>query len=397
VNTRGTSLTDFTAMWVHQAPLAEVLAAQPQLQQQAATDAPLTQAASCWTYDAGGFAGSICSAPIVNVQPGSAAQYRVGCDSLGWSTWRTMRSPPPANGTLKVLAVADMGIAWSNQTIALMNAEAQTGAYGAVWYTGDMGYANDYGDSNNSWVFDEFFNAVEPHLDGAAGPWVPICGNHEDQFHFAAYLNRTAYLPGGPGPNGRFYYVAHLGPVTLISFSTEHDVSPGSEIYQFVEASLKNASDPTSRSVRPWIAVATHHPFLCTDALTWSSRCSPSSDAGRFRGWYERMFHQYGVDIFFSGHNHMMEASWPYYNGTFSTDLHNSYQRGTVYVVNGAGGSIEGIEPFFMPDQPSRMFDTQDSLDTVYARLTVNTTSFTAEFVDAHTGNVAHSFQLTRD
>lgn len=386
----------YTVLWVHQAPLAVVKAAAPALQQRtsAGLGAPSTAAASCWTYDVDGFAGTICKAPVSGVPTGGSLQYRVGCDSLSWSTWRVLRSP--AATAVRMLAYADGGIAWSNGTMAGLAADAATGQYGAVLNHGDISYANDYKPaSNNSWVWDQYLNEAEAHLDGRAGPHVCIVGNHEAQHNFMPYLNRTAMPRGSTRPLGRFYSYTAVGPVSVISFSTEHDVSPGSEIFDFVASSLQHAASSSVRRERPWIVVQTHHPFLCTDLLTFSTRCVEQAE--RFRADLEGLFMVAKVDLFFSGHNHMLEASWPYANGTHSEDLHNAYERGTVYVVNGNFGDIEGIEPFFVENPGFRMLDSSMSVDTGYARLDVTMTSLAVDFVNSRTGSVWHNFTLTKD
>ncbi|KAA0145685.1 hypothetical protein FNF29_08432 [Cafeteria roenbergensis] len=265
------------------------------------------------------------------------------------------------------LAYADGGIAWSNGTMAGLAADAATGQYGAVLNHGDISYANDYKPaSNNSWVWDQYLNEAEAHLDGRAGPHVCIVGNHEAQHNFMPYLNRTAMPRGSTRPLGRFYSYTAVGPVSVISFSTEHDVSPGSEIFDFVASSLQHAASSSVRRERPWIVVQTHHPFLCTDLLTFSTRCVEQAE--RFRADLEGLFMVAKVDLFFSGHNHMLEASWPYANGTHSEDLHNAYERGTVM-----------------------------SVDTGYARLDVTMTSLAVDFVNSRTGSVWHNFTLTKD
>lgn len=385
--TNDTSSGSYNVVWVHQAPLATVTACSPGLQQNATAG---TAAAECWTYSVDGFAGSICMAPVGGVPQGGEEGYRVGCDALGWSTWRKLRSP--AADSINMLAYADAGIGWSNGTMGMLAADAASGRFAAVLNHGDISYANDYKPAtNNSWVWDQYLNMAEAHLDGAAGPHVAICGNHERQHDFAAYLNRTQMPRSSDKPLGRFYSSTAVGPVTVISFSTEHDTSAGSEIYEFVAGALSAAAE--AKHLRPWIVVQTHHPALCTDLLFITTRCG--EEAAAIMATFGPLFEAAGVAVFFSGHNHMLEGSWPYFNGTFTTDLHNA--KGTVYVVNGAAGDIEGIEPLFIDNPGFRMFDSELSLDTVYARLQVTRTAFAAEFVDSRSGRVTHNFTLTRD
>ena len=58
--------------------------------------------------------------------------------------------------------------------------------------------------------------------------------------------------------NGVFWYSFDAGSVHVVMLSTEHDLAPGSEQYEWLEADLRAAADPTTRRAVPWIVVTAH-------------------------------------------------------------------------------------------------------------------------------------------
>lgn len=217
-------------------------------------------------------------------------------------------------------------------------------------------------------MFSDTFPIAAPitQVEGSAAyaPMMLAPGNHEDQFHFAAHLNRTLMPQQGTGPLSRcvqgqrakvlivqlspghypallcspfrsflrFYYSFDYGCVHFISFSTEHTIDKNTEQW---DVSLQHELEPkliqgtqfplidactsslyvfryqfvmadlkraqANRDKVPWIVVYTHHPFYCSDLLT-VDRCM--KQAPHYRAQLEDAFKQYGVDVFVSGHNH---------------------------------------------------------------------------------------------
>ena len=67
--------------------------------------------------------------------------------------------------------------------------------------------------------------------------------------------------------------------------------------------------------------------------------------------------------------DHQYERSYPVYNGTANHNFHNA--NATVYIVNGAAGDIEGIDPTFLPENPGYRAFAQPTVHTGYGRMTV--------------------------
>jgi hypothetical protein len=128
---------------------------------------------------------------------------------------------------------------------------------------------------------------------------------------------------------------------------------------QFIEADLKNASQPANRRQQPWIIMWSHRPLYCSDGTTWEGRCI--SEATKYRANIEGLMSAAHVDLHLSGHNHQYERSWPvagcdsgYKSGCdvqtpdtapgITASLYKNPKH-TVHIVNGAAGDIEGSDP----------------------------------------------------
>jgi hypothetical protein len=66
---------------------------------------------------------------------------------------------------------------------------------------------------------------------------------------------------------------------------------------------------------------------------------NPKGDNKALQTAVEGMFLKYGVDIFFAGHKHSAETSWPVYNNTAVKSYTNPQYP--VYVISGAAGNTE--------------------------------------------------------
>lgn len=72
-----------------------------------------------------------------------------------------------------------------------------------------------------------------------------------------------------------------------------------------------------------------------------SSNGIPTGDSYNVQQAFESLFHQYGVDVYFDGHVHGYERTYPVYQSqVYGTNTLNEYYNppATVYVVNGNAG-----------------------------------------------------------
>jgi len=89
-----------------------------------------------------------------------------------------------------------------------------------------------------------------------------------------------------------------------------------------------------------------HRPLYCTGLIDTFIVPRCSLEAREYRGWIEDLLYQYHVDVYFCGHNHQYERSYPVYKSA-STAHHYKNPNATVYIVNGAAGCIELLDPTF--------------------------------------------------
>ena len=83
-------------------------------------------------------------------------------------------------------------------------------------------------------------------------------GNHEQEFgKFEAFHFRWRHTDNADNT----YWFSHIeGPVQTFSLSCEHELSPGSLQYQWLENVLKTANEPAQRRQVPWIVGMNHKP-----------------------------------------------------------------------------------------------------------------------------------------
>ena len=144
--------------------------------------------------------------------------------------------------------------------------------------------------------------------------------------------------------------VSEIQRVHFVAFSTEHDMSQGSEQLQWLEADLSAAS---RNAEVDWIVAFAHKPLYCST--------NDFNDCGRNNVEYirpniEPLFERYGVDLYLTGHVHNYERTWPVLNDTaVSTDPATAYvhAKAPTHVVVGMSGDDEGLTDRWMTDVKS--------------------------------------------
>ena len=102
-------------------------------------------------------------------------------------------------------------------------------------------------------------------------------------------------LTPGPASNPPFWYSFEFGAIHVTTLSSEHDLSPGSMQYRWLQADLANVD----RCSTPWLMVMSHRPLYVVYPHT-SNR-----DVGaHLRDSLEDLLIEYRVDMVVSGHVH---------------------------------------------------------------------------------------------
>jgi predicted phosphodiesterase len=167
-----------------------------------------------------------------------------------------------------------------------------------VLNTGDL-----VGDGRVLSQWDVFFDTAKDLMKTT--PYYPTLGNHERN---AQHYYDLFHLPVGGGRENEQWYSFDYGNTHFICLDSNNRFSP--DQLSWLEEDLARTAGRTQ-----WIFVVFHHP--------------PYS-SGRHGGAFNSMmtwialFEKYGVDMVFSGHDHIYERS-----------LHN----GICYIVAGGGGA----------------------------------------------------------
>ena len=67
----------------------------------------------------------------------------------------------------------------------------------------------------------------------------------------------------------------------------------------------------------------------------------------------EPLFHSYGVDVIFEGHEHAYERMWPVYNETVTGESYNN-PKAPVHIISGFAGCNEELGECFVPMKGAR-------------------------------------------
>ena len=203
---------------------------------------------------------------------------------------------PNRKDSLKFVAIGDNGTGGKPQyeVAAQMNAWRAKFPFDMVIMLGD----NMYGSQRPRDFVDKFENPYKLLLDAGVKFYAAL-GNHDNQ------TNRF-YKPWNM--NGERYYA--YAKKNAKFFVLDSDYMDPKQL-QWIEGELKSARDD-------WKIVYFHHPL-------YSSGGRHGSEVD-LRVTLEPLFVKYGVNVIYSGHDHIYERIKP--------------QKGIYYFVSGAGGQL---------------------------------------------------------
>jgi len=225
----------------------------------------------------------------------------------------------------------------------------------AVFYLGDMTYADDYNPDGTlrAWPapplpytpsYGPKWDAWGRFTEGlfSAVPAVTTAGNHEIETDaagrsFQAWRARYKSGPGkGPAAlasTAPLYGSVDVGPVHIISLNTYAPWDPASAQRAWLEADLRGVD----RSATPWVFVLMHAPW-------YSSYASHYRELECMRLELEGVLAAGSVDAVFSGHVHAYERTSRVLDGVPQPDVGGCAPR---YVVAGDGGNLERLYTVF--------------------------------------------------
>jgi hypothetical protein len=341
---------------------------------------------------------------LTNLLPNKTYRYHCGSRLFGWSSIFSFTTMPTGSDWSPRFAIfGDMGNT-NAQSLARLQEETMLGYYDAILHVGDFAYNMD---DDNGRVGDAFFNQIE----SIAGylPYMACVGNHENAYNFSNYVSRFS-MPSNDGKsiggeNNHFFSI-NIGPIHLISFSTEfyyfleYGFTQVKRQYEWLEADLKKAN--LNRPEQPWIITMGHRPMYCSNEN--ADDCNNYDDRIRigfpFVNTYglEDLFYKYGVDLTFWAHEHSYERFWPVYN---ETTRNGSYEKpytnpgAPVHIVTGSAGCNEKHDSW----GPLKNITAFRSADYGYTRMQVyNRTHLYLEQVsDDQDGKIIDDIWLIKD
>lgn len=300
---------------------------------------------------------------LTGLKPNTTYFYAVSAGNGVNSSTYNFTTPPAAGSYPLTMGVfADVGQTFnSSETMRRLLDQSPD----VLAFVGDWSYADDYlttgepiviGFPNNTFTgnnisspsgtfqtrWDTWGRLAAPLLSHI--PIIPNAGNHElepqgngryfqtSQWGLDSGRQFNAYLarfPVGPlsfqSGGAPLYYSTEVGPVHYITLNNYENFLVGSPQFIWLQNNLKTVD----RALTPWIVINWHAPW-------YSSYTTHYKETESMRVTMEPLFYAAGVDIVLNGHLHEYERTHAVYNYTVN-------DCGTVHIIAGDGGNIEGL------------------------------------------------------
>ena len=241
------------------------------------------------------------SATLVGLKPGMRYRYRVG-DGSYWSEIHSFRTAPAKAGDFDFLVFGDSQSTdyevWRSTAAAAGRDTPEAAFFVNVGDLVDVG--QDYGE----W---------EAWFAGAAGliekiPAAPVVGNHETytperrRFSLPVFFTSQFRLPAnGPDDLRGQVYSFDYGEVHFAVLDSQEG-----EESQFVPDMLEDQRQWLEKDLaatdKLWKIVFMHRPLYGN---------KPTGINGNLREAFAGIFAQYGVDVVFTAHDHVVARTWP--------------------------------------------------------------------------------------
>jgi len=315
--------------------------------------------------------------------------YQTRAINSGWSAWYNFVTPNITfTGPFQIPLYGDMGILNSANSIKQVQSLVTKDRAGQltervpfILHVGDISYADDRKSEEYESVWNKWFEmmvGIHRYM-----PYMVLPGNHEYSSgaptlpyseYFVDYNYRFKMPLAGPINKTDYYGNTHNmwwsfdhQNVHFIALSTETDFtkSPFDEKFgnqlDWLKQDLIAASK--NRAKVPWIIAMGHRPLYSSACCGYIQDMLPP-----VQGAYEELFHEYGVDIFFCGHVHAYERTWPVYrNKTVQKNYDNP--SAVVVITSGAAGDIEGLSTDWIkpiPDWSAIRYSQDESYGVIH-------------------------------
>ncbi|HEY9161500.1 MAG TPA: fibronectin type III domain-containing protein [Desulfomonilia bacterium] len=258
--------------------------------------------------------GIIHEATVTGLKPGTEYYYRCGSDGSGWSEIHSFRTAPAA-GPFSFAVVGDT----QNDRSIRKNIAGAVRSLRPLFviHCGDVTNA---GGSQKLWV--EWFEDMGGLI--AEIPIMTVMGNHDNYCAQVNGLCRNMFEQFALPDNGikgasEYWYSFNVAGTHFMMLNSENSagIKPGSKQYEWLENDLENNKAALNK-----IAVMHKPPFSM----------GLHGDNMIIQKYWVPLFDRYGVDVVFSGHEHVYER-------TKQLKGLKPDKTGTVYMIAGSGGS----------------------------------------------------------
>ena len=361
--------------------------------------------------------GKLHTVRLTELVPDTDYEYQVGLtggQGVTWSDRYIMRSPPAlSNSTTTAttsqpfayLVYGDQGCPsngwgegslWTTALAAreIHNASTSHAKIRAVHHLGDLAYAKGAAHIWDEWLamiqpittavpfmvavgnheYDYTHNYAQSGLDGSGSvaPYQPVWGNFYNDSGGECGVpvaKRFAMPSSSNNSNSVFWYSYDMGPVHTTVVSSEHDLSPGSAQYAWLQEDLQSVD----RSRTPWLVVESHRPMYQAEAL-WGNNAVGIA----MRLEFEDLLYDYDVDLFLAGHYHSYFRTC---DGLYRSRCHS---EGPMHITVGTAGANLEMTGLYWNWWSARHISGVYG----YGRITVvNATALHFEFVKAGDAN----------
>jgi len=237
---------------------------------------------------------------LTNLLPNTTYHYRCGAPGY-WSSDYTFTTAPEPNDPQASFSFGVYGDCRGGYKInaQILRALQEKGVR-FILFTGD--FTNGAGQSE----YDMWFKEAGDVL--AFIPFMPVHGNHE--------IMKNTYFDQFALPGNEMWFSYDYGPVHfvhLLSHTEDYALQQRGWLLQDLKS-----------TTLPWKIVVAHHP-------AYSAGGEHGCTQFVLDHWVD-VFERTGVNIYFCGHDHDYERTWPIRNGRIDAS-------GVIYVVTGGGGA----------------------------------------------------------
>ncbi|CAL1547991.1 unnamed protein product [Lymnaea stagnalis] len=223
----------------------------------------------------------------------------------------------------------------SETTIKSIVKKVRRGDYNALLYNGDLSAKLVPKFEQKDTSFLSQIAQAASFLPFMTAPGRKDTTDNED----GLYMYRNIFsMPGAEWPMSpnKLWYSLNIGPVHLISYSTDvlfdSDAKNANLQRDWLVKDLTEANE--KREETPWVIAFGSHPMYCSFGVSGVDDCAQNTS--KVKHGLEDIFYHFAVDLIITSRHTLYERSWPQYKGVvINTTYHQP--RAPIEVIIGSG------------------------------------------------------------